>query len=155
GLEALVGARQALIDGDPSPGAADGLAASDACAVLVGAGGLGGWARDEGALAQGIASSDRSFPLFTLLLPGAPEPFGAGLAVLASRPWVDLRAGLEDEEGRRDLIRAVRGELRFGAPLLSMGEDRSPYLGLAPFGEEDTELFFGREEETAEAIERL
>src|SRR5262249_20501079 len=69
GLEPWLPSQHGIIDGDPSRGAAEGLDASDGCAVLVGAGGLGGWARDEVALAQRIASGDRSFHLFTVLLP--------------------------------------------------------------------------------------
>lgn len=36
-----------------------------------------------------------------------------------------------------------------------MDGERAPYLGLAPFGEEDTDLFFGRETMVKEALHRL
>ncbi len=155
GLEPWLAARCAVPGGEASREALEGLRAAGACAVLVGPGGLGDWARDELAAAREIAARERGFRLVAVLLPGAPEPFDPSLAILAAAPWVDLRAGLGDPDGLRDLTRAVRGELRLGPPLALLDGDDCPYRGLEPFGEDQSELFFGREEETVSAVERL
>ena len=76
-----------------TPGTAEGIRASGACAVLVGRGGLGDWARDGLAAAHGLAARDRAFRLVLVLLPGGPDPGDPRLAYLAGHPWVDLRVG--------------------------------------------------------------
>ncbi|MCC6832537.1 MAG: protein kinase [Thermoleophilia bacterium] len=141
---------------EPSPGAddiAEALRASASCVVLVGAQGLGDWAREPLSIAQDVALRDRAYRIGAALLPGCPDPFGPGMAFLAGRRWADLRLGTADRDGRRELVRLVREE-----PPPPPGDgvsDVSPYPGLAPFGERDAGVFVGREDEVAMLLERL
>ena len=136
------------------PGAvAEAVRASGACLVLVGAGGLGDWAREGLAAATALAARDRAFRLALVLLPGAPDPTDPGLVFLATNPWVDLRAGLTDPLTGPDLVRALRGaEVTPGLPAAG---DALPYRGLESFREEDAGIFFGREQDTSRLLERL
>src|SRR5215831_11923985 len=81
------------------------------CAVFVGAKGSGNW--DAGPLDLALRSADipSSQRLIPILLPGAPEPFPATSLPpgLATQPWVDLRAGLEDSQALEQLVAAIRG----------------------------------------------
>ncbi|MFN8121426.1 MAG: protein kinase [Thermoleophilia bacterium] len=141
---------------EPSPGADDigeALRASAACVVLVGAEGLGDWAREPLSVAQDVALRDRAYRIGAALLPGSPDPFGPGMAFLAGRRWADLRLGTGDRDGRRELVRLVREE---PPPAPDAGvADACPYRGLAAFGEDDAALFVGREDEVAALVERL
>jgi len=72
-----------------------GLAASKACAVVVGPAGLGDWAREELAVALDRAAKERAFRLFMVLLPGAPELSDPSLASCAcGRGWTSGRASM-------------------------------------------------------------
>lgn len=143
----------ALVATGGAPATAEGVRASGACAVVVGRGGLGDWARTGLAAARELAMRDRAFRLALVLLPGAPDPSDPGLAYLATHPWVDLRAGISDALAAGDLVRSLRGaDVPAGLPADS-GE--CPYRGLEAFREEDAALYFGREQDTAQLIERL
>jgi WD40 repeat protein len=155
GLLPWLESRQGPIGGDRVRARTEALRGSDACAVVIGRDGLGEWAREELAAAQDVAAHDRAFGLLTVLLPGAPEPFDPSLALLAARPWVDLRDGLEDPDARRALIRSVRGESRAAEPGAAVTSVECPYRGLEAFDEDHADLFFGREAEVAQALERL
>ena len=142
-----------LVAAAGDPGAVEGIRASGACAVLVGRGGLGDWARDGLAAARGIAARDRAFRLVLVLLPGGPDPGDPGLAYLAGHPWVDLRSGTADAHAVADLVRAVRGADVL--PGLPAADGVPPYRGLEAFREEDASLYFGREQDIARILERL
>jgi WD40 repeat protein/energy-coupling factor transporter ATP-binding protein EcfA2 len=143
----------ALVATGGGPETAEGVRASGACAVIVGRDGLGDWARTGLSAARELAVRDRAFRLALVLLPGAPDPADPGLAYLATSPWVDLRAGVSDALAGGDLVRALRGaDVPAGLPADS-GE--CPYRGLEAFREEDAALYFGREQDTAQLIERL
>ncbi|HTI34615.1 MAG TPA: serine/threonine-protein kinase, partial [Miltoncostaea sp.] len=139
------------VAGEPS--AAEGIRAAGACAVLVGKGGLGEWARDGLAAARRVAAHDRAFRKVLVLLPGAPGPDDSSLAFLADHPWVDLRAGVGDALATTDVVRALRGADVL--PGLPSAEGVSPYRGLEAFREEDAPFYFGREEDVARVLERL
>ncbi|MGH8907396.1 MAG: TIR domain-containing protein [Egibacteraceae bacterium] len=128
-----------------------GLGAARACAVFVGVHGLGDWARQELAVAQDRAAKDPAFRLFMVLLPGAPTPNHPSLALLATRTWVDLRAGMDD--GVHELVRAVNGSP--SRPVVSHGEEVCPYRGLEVFEEQHARFFFGRDHDTARILEKL
>ncbi len=137
-----------------APASADAVCASSACAVLVGRGGLGDWARDGLAAAKDLAARDRAFRLVLVLLPGAPDAGDPGLAFLATHPWIDLRAGLADPDGAEDLVRVLRGA-DVAPGLVPAASEACPYRGLEAFREEDADLFFGREGDVARLVERL
>ncbi|MGH8930759.1 MAG: TIR domain-containing protein, partial [Egibacteraceae bacterium] len=131
-----------------------GLGASTACAVFVGSPGLGGWAREELGVAQDRAVTDRSFRLFMVLLPGAPNPDDPNLAFLANRQWVDLRPDIDDRRFQ-DLLSAISGIPRRPAALAAARDSRCPYRGLEVFEEEHAEFFFGRDDDTRRLVEKL
>ena len=142
-----------LVAPGDGPQTAEGVRASGACVVVVGRSGLGEWARPGLSAARELAVHDRAFRLVLALLPGAPDPADPGLAYLATHPWVDLRAGVADGLAAGDLVRALRGaDVPAGLPAES---GVCPYRGLEAFREEDAALFFGREQDTAQLIERL
>jgi len=133
--------------GDPD-GVREGLRASNGCAVVVGASGLGDWARTGLSVAYDLAARDRAFQIVAVLAGGAPDATDPGLAFLASRPYVDLRA-----DGHAALGRILRGAPA-PATVPSAG-DVCPYRGLDRFSEDDAEFFVGREQETDRALEHL
>jgi energy-coupling factor transporter ATP-binding protein EcfA2 len=131
----------------------EGLRASGACAVMVGPAGLGDWAREELAVAQDLAAKQRSFRIFMVLLPGAPDLSDPGLAFLRTRTWVDLRNGV-GQDGMQDLVSAITGSPRRRDVALADG-GICPYRGLEVFNEEQAEFFFGREADVALVVEKL
>jgi WD40 repeat protein len=131
------------------------LQTARACAVFIGSAGLGDWAREELAIACDRAAHDRAFRLFMVLLEGAPRADDPALAVLYTRTWVDLRAGIDDPNAFEDLLAAVRGEPRRRVDSPASTGARCPYRGLAAFGEQDGDDFFGREDDTRRLVERL
>ncbi|MGH2770266.1 MAG: TIR domain-containing protein, partial [Actinomycetota bacterium] len=133
----------------------EGLDASGSCAVLVGPHGLGDWAREELAVAQDRAAKDRKYRLFMVLLPGAPDLFDSSLAFLATRDWVDLRAGIDGSEGFQDLLSAITGVSRRPQEPSPDGQGVCPYRGLEVFDEEHASFFFGRDDDIARVIEKL
>jgi len=134
-------------------GVAEGLRASNACAILIDGKGLGAWARDGLAAAEDLAASDRGFQIVAVLLPGAPAPHDPALSFLWARPWVDLRSS-SDDETIESLVWLIRGVTPAPARAAEV-EMVCPYRGLDAFGEEDARFYVGREAETADALERL
>ena len=133
------------------------LRACAACAIFVGPHGLGDWVREELAVALDRAAKDRGFRLFLVLLPGLPEPFDATRLppFLSTRTWVDLRQGIDDSRGIQALINAVKG-VPLGPETATQREgDLCPYRGLNTFGEEHSDLFFGRDADIQRLIEKL
>ena len=133
---------------------AQGLRSSRTCAVLVGAEGLGDWAREELQVAQDRAAKEHAFRLFMVLLPGAPKPDDPSLDFLANRTWVDLRSGVTDRHGFRDLVSAVTG-VPWGDVNGEVKPGRCPYRGLQVFEEDHADLFFGRAADIAWMVQRL
>ncbi|MGH8932594.1 MAG: TIR domain-containing protein [Egibacteraceae bacterium] len=145
-----------LVPGDAwQPQIVQGLNASKACAVFVGPHGLGDWAREELAVAQDRAAKDRDFRLFMVLLPGALQPDDPSLAFLATRTWLDLRAGIDNPAGIRDLVSAVSGVARRPVVLSGTGDEVCPYRGLEVFDETHAEFFFGRDDDAKRMLEKL
>jgi len=127
---------------------------SAACVVLVGPGSLGEWERQDLRLARSLSSAG-TLRLVPVLLPGLPDPFDPTVLpdFLASRAWVDLRTGLDDERAVRDLLRVARGTSRTSHT--PQAEVSSPYRGLQAFQEEDAPFFFGREGDVQRLVELL
>jgi hypothetical protein len=73
------------------------LVATRAMAVCVGPSGLDSFQLQEISAATGRAASDPDFLVAAVLLPGLPQdlPASALPLELASRPWIDLRSGID------------------------------------------------------------
>ncbi|HEY0380076.1 MAG TPA: TIR domain-containing protein [Pyrinomonadaceae bacterium] len=143
--------------GDWQDELAQGLRASNACAVFVGPHGVGSWEDLEYKLAVDRMAKDRSFRVFLVLLPGLPEPFDTSQLppFLSIRTWVDLRKGVEDARSFQSLVNAIKGLPLGPERLIEPRDDVCPYRGLQPFDEEHAELFFGREGDIQRLIEKL
>jgi energy-coupling factor transporter ATP-binding protein EcfA2 len=133
------------------------LRACAACAIFIGPQGLGDWVREELAVALNRAAKDRGFRLFLVLLPGLPEPFDATSLppFLSTRTWVDLRKGVDDSRGLQSLINAVKGVPLGSETVIKRDADLCPYRGLNTFGEEHSDLFFGRDADIQRLVEKL
>ena len=136
---------------------ASGLARSASCAVFIGPSALGTWEREEVHVAIDRATRDRTFRVIPVLLPGVGNFDPAKLhPFLATRTWVDLRAGVSDERGVEQLVRAVQGIPIGGGPRADdLDDDVCPFVGLSPFDEEQAEFYFGREGALQRLIELL
>ena len=136
---------------------ATGLTSSSACAVFIGPADIGDWEREELAVAQNRAATDREFRLIPVLLPGVPEPFhpGALPPFLSTRTWVDFRRGYADPQALQTLINAVKGVALGPDVAVDEALDVCPYRGLQPFDEEDAEFFFGRDGDIQRLLEKL
>jgi len=134
------------------------LRSSSACAVFLGAHGLGPWEKQELQVALDRATKDPGFRVFLVLLPGTEDPFDpTELAPwLTTKTWVDLRRGVEDRKGYQQLLNAIRG-VAPGPDVVDLGqvEEACPYRGLQPFDAEHAEFFFGREADVQRLVERL
>ena len=128
-----------------------------ACAVFIGARGLGDWS--SGALAMAlrrtIRGADQS--LIAVLLPGAPEPFDATTLPppLNTRQWLDLRSGVNVGFAAQQLARMLRSSPDLLGARPALGVAACPYRGLEAFDEEHADLFFGREAAVQRLLEQL
>ncbi|HEY1294256.1 MAG TPA: helix-turn-helix domain-containing protein, partial [Chloroflexota bacterium] len=133
------------------------LPGAGACAVFVGAGGLGDWSSGALAAVLGRAAREGDQSLIAVLLPGAPEPFDATTLPpsLNNRPWLDLRSSVDIAFAARQLARMLRGspDILEAPPALATAE--CPYRGLEAFDEEHADLFFGREAAVQRLLEQL
>jgi WD40 repeat protein len=134
------------------------LERSAAVAVLIGGHEIGYWQQREINYAlerQGRETSQqRVFPVIPVLLPGAADLL---TGFLAQNTWINLQAGVEDEEAIDDLMRAVQGSpaerTEAGAP--APARVVCPFKGLKFFQEEDAPLYFGREKAAEELLEAV
>ena len=126
-----------------------GRRAAGACAVLVGRGGLGDWAREGLAAAQEVAARDRAFRLVLVLLPGGPDPGDPSLAYLADQPVGGPARGGRRRARRRRTSSAPCAGPTSGPGLPSATGGVCPYRGLEAFREEDADLYFGREQDVS------
>jgi hypothetical protein len=130
------------------------LAGSRALVLLLGPGDDAPWKRDEMRTLLERRNLDPAFHVVPVLLPGARLPdLGSLPGFLAPLRWIDLRAGLDDEAGLRDLAAELSGSTRHEtiAPLV----ETVPFRGLEVFDEEHAQFFFGREALTQQLVERL
>jgi len=135
---------------------ADGLMRSKACAVFFGASGVSDWVDEEIEISLSRTKKDRSFRVFLVLLPGAPEPFDRSKApaFLNNRGWVDLRKGFEQPSQFTKLANAILGISAVPAPA-SVVSKVSPYRGLEVFDEDHAQYYFGRSTDVQNLLERL
>jgi len=143
---------------------AAGLRACAACAVCIGAHGVGDWVREEVGVALDRAAKDPAFRLFLVLLPGlAALPDHSDVpAFLFTRTWVDLRDGLDAEGAFDRLVAAISGRPS-GAPARADGTTVAapPSVALRTGGQHQITLpvpptpLVGRGREIAAARSRL
>lgn len=135
---------------------ADGLTRSHACAVFFGASGVSDWVDEEIEISLSRTKKDKSFRVFLVLLPGAPEPFDRSKApaFLNNRGWVDLREGFEQPGQFTKLVNAILGISAVPAPA-SVVSGVSPYRGLEVFDEDHAQYYFGRSTDVQNLLERL
>lgn len=91
------------------PAMARGLDQAQACVVCIGGQTPRGWFQQEMQRALNRQAHDSSFRVIPLLLPGARSEFVDDFLEL--RTWVDMRAGLKDEEAFRRLVAGIKEEI--------------------------------------------
>jgi cellulose biosynthesis protein BcsQ len=144
---------------DPTSAAVTGiqraLEQSRAILLLLGASGQAAWQNEVLRAMFEERTRAANIPCAAILLPGTPTPKFASLPrFIAERQWVDLRKSLDDEAGFERLI-AVLTDQQAGKPAPRAAvEHGAPFMGLNPFGEQDASLFFGRNQQVAQLVER-
>ena len=129
----------------------DALAGSDAFAVYIGRSGIGRWIGREVRVALDRNAKDPRFRFIPILGPGAdPETLPR---FVAQHHWLDLRQGEPQPEEVRKLVASILSRPAEAVSLLPPGEP--PFRGLLTFRAEHAHLFFGRDRETAELLEKL
>jgi hypothetical protein len=127
------------------------LSAAHFVVLYVGRSGIRNWVDREVRVALDRSVRDPAFRLIPVLGPGSnPESLGP---FLKQYQWVDLREGLEDPARIKRLLEGISGRPAENVSLLP--PDKAPFLGLLAFQEEDSLLFYGRDRETAELLEKM
>jgi formylglycine-generating enzyme required for sulfatase activity len=127
---------------------AEEIAQADAFILLVGERGVGDWQvleYDE-ALDKRVKFPD--FPVILVLLEGQTAP---GLPFLRRLHWIITPEPSSEKDLARLFDAASGGSTRPG----ELWRYTSPYRGLAAMEEQDSDYFFGRERETADALSAL
>jgi hypothetical protein len=140
-----------LIPGEPwYPAIEEAISDCTAVAVFLGPSGRSTWQNREMRLAI-----DRAARVIPVLLPDAARD--AEPSFLTEHTWVEFGGSLDDEEAIRLLICGVKGE-RPGPshePETIAYRGKCPYPGLSLFDVDDAHFFCGRQETTAELVEKL
>jgi WD40 repeat protein len=127
------------------------LAKSQALMLYVGRLGGAGWVDLEVQLALDRRARHGAFPIIPVLGPGSDPKMLPG--------FIGLFQGLDMREAPPppEKLRAILDEILKTAvePVSALPPDRSPFAGLRAFDVADALLFFGRETETEELLERL
>jgi hypothetical protein len=134
------------------PGLEDAIGRARAVAILFGEHGIGNTQQYERELALVRQTSNPTFPVIPILMPGCASPPTGFLQLLT---WVDLSQGvsvLQQAESLAALLAALRGEA------IEPSERRAsicPYRGLEPFREEDAPFFCGRDDAIGELVAQV
>ena len=123
----------------------------DAVAVLCGPGGLGNTQQYEVQFALTRRARDRDFPVIPVVLPDTRD-WHLPRGFLSLQTWVSFATTTDvrqDPAGLQRLLAAVRRE---ALDADAVRNAICPYKGLDAFGEEDAELFFGRDKEAEELL---
>jgi hypothetical protein len=125
------------------------------------------WARSKWCLAEFLLAKSLNKRIFAAII--APTPF-ADIPSEMTAEWqlVDLTAGVRDERITAEVAFASDGLNRLRIGLQQAGLDakffawppasdpnRAPYRGLKPLEAEDAGIFFGRDGQIVEALDRL
>ena len=129
----------------------EALDGSDAFAVYIGRSGIARWIGREVRVALDRNAKDPRFRFIPILGPGAdPEALPR---FVTQHHWLDLREGDPQPAEIRRLVASILSRPAESLSLLPPGEP--PFRGLLTFGVEHSHLFFGRDQETAELLDRL
>lgn len=129
----------------------EALDSSDAFAVYIGRSGIARWIGREVRVALDRNAKDPRYRFIPILGPGAdPEQLPR---FVAQHHWLDLREGDPQPAEIRKLVASILSRPAEALSLLPPGE--APFRGLLTFGVEHSHLFFGRDEETTELLEKL
>jgi hypothetical protein len=132
----------------------EGLAQSNACAMLVGKAGTQGWQRMDAyaAIRQRVETEGSDFPVIPVYLPDLPATARAAVPSMLRLYEPVTFLTLDDDEALRRLVCGIHGE----PPEKTIPTDLPcPYPGLEPFGEDLASYFFGREDEIRQLQELL
>ena len=127
--------------------------AADHFVVLVGRLGVQYWVDRETRLALVRNTRQPAFRIVPVLGPGADPDGLPGFLSQHQHQRLDLRDRLDDPEKLQRLVAALAGREPAAVSLLPPNE--APFLGLRAFHAEHAHLFFGRDREIGELIERL
>ncbi|HUP43090.1 MAG TPA: TIR domain-containing protein [Thermoanaerobaculia bacterium] len=127
------------------------LDGSEAFAVYIGRTGIMRWIGREVRVALDRNTQDPRFRFIPILGPGADPK--ALPRFVAQHQWVDLRDGDLDPVKIRQLVGSILS--RPAAAVSLLPPEEPPFRGLLTFGAEHALLFFGRDRETRELLERL
>lgn len=146
-----------LIPGDPWQEAIEeALYQSRTCAVFIGPGGISPWENEEMRAAIEQHSSNRTFRVIPVLLPGAERGERGRLpAFLTRATWVEFRQGLDDSDSFHRLVAGIKGLAPGRGPSQTSYEGVCPYRGLQVFEAQHVPFFFGREAATEWLINEL
>jgi hypothetical protein len=126
----------------------EGLLGCEHFAVYIGRLGIVRWISREVRVALDRNAKDGQFKVIPILGPGA-DP-AALPAFLQQHHWLDLR---DREVNPASVVGLVLDLL--GLPAKRISSDEAPFVGLRAFDAQDAHLFFGRDREIAELLERL
>lgn len=128
-----------------------GLRQATALVVYVGKSGVRHWVDQEVWVALDRSTKERDFRLIPVLGEGVnPEQLPL---FLQQYHWLDLRAGWTNAGQFKALLEGATGTRAQGVSLLPPG--KSPFRGLQFFDVEDSLLFFGRETEIQDLLNKL
>jgi tetratricopeptide (TPR) repeat protein len=148
-----------LVPGEPwQPAIERALDDCAACAVVIGAGGMGVWQNEEmrAAIDRRVRVVQGQFRVIPVLLPGVDRPERGKLpAFLLATTWVEFRSVIDDAEAIRRLICGIQGKEPGAGPGGAAFEGTAPYRGLEVFDVEHAPFFFGRESLTEWLVNAL
>jgi formylglycine-generating enzyme required for sulfatase activity len=127
---------------------AEEIAQADVFILLVGERGIGDWQELEYDEALDKRVKFPNFPVILVLLEGQTAP---GLAFLRRLHWIIT----SDPSSEKDLARLFDAASGSGARPGELWRYTSPYRGLAAMEEQDSDYFFGREQETVDVLSAL
>ena len=136
-----------LIPGEPwQEKLEEAIFSCNACVIFVGSNGLGAWQAEEMRMAiSKRVEGDTQFRIIPVLLPSIQRPSRSLLPPLLNQyTWIAFSRESGDDFAMAKIASAVRGE-KLGRVLNSCSTKRCPYPGLTRFGDEDADLFYGRD----------
>ena len=133
-------------------GIEQGLQEASALVVYVGCSGVQSWVDREVRVALDRSTKDPEFRLIPVLGSGSdPENLPT---FLKQYQWIDWRDGLGTVDQLKELIEGITRQPAAG-PVSLLPPDKAPFRGLLRFGAEDALLFYGRDGEIHELLDRM